>query len=170
MSFMQDAADEYQARLNAYTAGKDAVAMQREAPAIIASLIHRVSAEALTRCPANGGWSVRDILAHLADDELVSSWRYRQMLENSGVALGGFDQDQWARLGDYESWPPHEAFETFRLLRVANLRLFAKLTPDQWECHGGHAERGRITVAELARHMAGHDWNHMQQIRRLLDR
>jgi hypothetical protein len=32
-----------------------------------------------------------------------------------------------------------------------------------------HAERGRITVEDLARHMAAHDVNHIGQVRRLLD-
>jgi hypothetical protein len=53
-----------------------------------------------------------EIIAHLAEDELVSSWRYRQMIENSGCALSGFDQDEWARLGDYVSWKPADALQS----------------------------------------------------------
>jgi hypothetical protein len=56
----------------------------------------------------------------------------------------------------------------FRLLREANLRMLAKLTPDEWQRSGVHAERGRITVQDLARHTAGHDLNHIDQLRRLL--
>jgi hypothetical protein len=116
-----------------------------------------------------GKWSVRAILAHLAEDELVSSWRYRQMIEHSGANLLGFDQDEWARLGDYDSWTPREALEMFRLLREANLRMFVRLTAEEWQRWGIHAERGRITVEDLARHMAAHDVNHINQVRRLLE-
>jgi hypothetical protein len=35
-------------------------------------------------------------------------------------------------------------------------------------CFGIHAERGRITVRELATHMVGHDANHIAQIRKIL--
>jgi hypothetical protein len=42
------------------------------------------------------------------------------------------------------------------------------LSAEQWNCIGIHAERGRITVMELAAHMAGHDANHLEQIRRIL--
>ena len=90
------------------------------------------------------------------------------MIEHSGATLPGFDQDEWAKLGDYDSWPPREALEMFRLLREANLRMFARLTPEEWQRYGIHAERGRMTVADLARHMAGHDLNHIHQVRRLL--
>jgi hypothetical protein len=117
----------------------------------------------LSRRPAPGKWSVRA-------DELVSSWRYRQMIENSGVLLPGFDQDEWARPGDYDSWTPREALEMFRLLREANPRILATFTAEEWQRRGMHAERGRISVEDLARHIAGHDVNHINQVRRLLAR
>ena len=40
------------------------------------------------------------------------------------------------------------------------------LSTEQWERTGNHVERGRITVRELARHMAGHDINHLKQLER----
>src|SRR5262249_2400977 len=88
---------------------------QREAPAILAELIADVTEEGLTRPPAPGKWSIRAIIAHMAEDELASSWRYRQMIEHDGPLLLGFDQDQWARLGDYESWTVQDALGMFRL-------------------------------------------------------
>jgi hypothetical protein len=145
------------------------LAAQRVAPATLARLIEGVPEDRLGRRPSPEKWSVRAITAHMAEDELVSSWRYRQMIEADGVALAGFDQDKWAQLGDYDSWPTRDALEMFRLLREANLRMLDRLTPKEWQRHGIHSERGRITVADLARHMAGHDANHIAQIRRLLD-
>ena len=43
------------------------------------------------------------------------------MLENPGVALPSFDQEEWARRGEYAFWDIHEALEMFRLLREATL-------------------------------------------------
>ena len=160
----------YAARLQAYTEGKNPLAMQAEMPAILAELIRGVPQAKLTRSPAPGKWSVVEILAHLAEDELTSSWRYRQMLENDGVALAGFDQDLWAKLGNYSAWSGEEALGMFRLLREANLRMLRTLSPEQWDRCGVHAERGKITVRDLARHMAGHDRNHLDQVRRILSK
>ncbi len=164
-----ETADQYKARLDSYVRDRDPIAIQREAPHTLASLIEGAPDEMLGRRAAPGKWSVRAILAHLAEDELVGSWRYRQMIDHSGATLPGFDQDEWARLGDYDSWTPRAALEMFRLLREANLRMFARLTPEEWQRHGMHAERGRITVEDLSRHMAAHDVNHIEQVRRLLD-
>ncbi len=164
------AADEYKDRLAAYVKDKDPMAMQRDAPATLARLIERVPTETLKQSPAPGKWSIAAILAHLAEDELASSWRYRQMIENNGTPLSGFDQELWARLGDYDSWDPRVALEMFRLLREANLRMLTNLTPEEWQRFGMHSERGRMTVKDLAAQMAGHDMNHIEQVRRILAR
>ena len=161
---------DYQARLNAYTEGRDPIAMQRQAPLTLAELIDGVSEADLQARPAPGKWSVGEILAHLAEDEIATAWRYRQMIEHCGCDLAPFDQDQWAQLGNYASWNPREALELFRLLRTANLRMLGQLSVADWQKFGVHAERGNITVSDLARHMAGHDMHHIDQIRRILAR
>jgi hypothetical protein len=167
---MTETADEYKARFADYVEGKDVIAMQREAPQTLARLIAGVAESELKRRPAPGKWSVTEIVAHLAEDELTSSWRYRQMLEYENPGLPGFDQDLWAKLGEYAAWNLEEALAMFRLLREANLRLFARLTEQQWERGGVHAERGKTTVRDLCRHMAAHDINHIEQVRRILGR
>jgi uncharacterized damage-inducible protein DinB len=142
--------------------------MQREAPGILADLIEALPAEKLKQSPVPGKWSIGQILAHLAEAELVSSWRYRQMIEHSGAPLSAFDQAEWARLGAYDSRDPKESLALFRLLREANLRMFTNLTPEEWQRFGMHAERGRMTIKDLASQVAGHDMSHMDQVRQIL--
>ncbi len=165
---MTETIGQYRARLATYVEGKDPIVMQREAPDMIARLIDGVSQAKLQDHPEPGKWSVTEILMHLAEDELVSSWRYRQMLEHETPELAGFDQDLWARLGDYASWEPKAALVMFRLLRKGNVEMFARLTPEQWQRDGVHSERGKLTVRDLCRHMAAHDVNHIEQIREIL--
>jgi len=159
---------EYLKRISEIAKDKDPIELQRQSPQVLAELIAGASEEQLNTRPSQDKWSVAEILAHLAEDEIATAWRYRQMLEHSGVALGGFDQELWARVGDYGSRQPRESLELFRLLREVNVQLLQQLTPEQWECFGIHAERGRITIRNLATHMAGHDANHFEQIRKLL--
>jgi hypothetical protein len=146
----------------------DTIAAQRAAPATLAQVISGVPDDVLHRRPAPGKWSIVEIIAHLAEDELSSSWRYRQMIEHDGVALLGFDQELWARLGDYASWTARDALDMYRLLRLANVTLLSRLTAAEWDRSGVHAERGSMTVRSLAAHMAGHDRNHIEQIKRIL--
>lgn len=159
---------EYLARIREQAAGKDPLAAQAESPALIAELIANVPADQLTHRPAPGKWSVAEILAHLAEDEIASAWRYRQMVEHSGLDLAGFDQDLWASLGNYSVRDPQDSLTLYRLLRETNLHFLRALTPEQWDSFGMHAERGRLTVRELASHMVGHDTNHIRQIQNIL--
>ena len=163
---MPDTPD-YLTRIRGYASGKDPLEVQAETPNILAELIADVSKERLTKRPAPGKWSIGEILAHLAEDEIATAWRYRQMVEHSGIELAGFDQELWAKLGNYAARVPRESLALFRLLRGANLEFLKGLSAEQWDCFGIHAERGRITVRDLAAHMAGHDANHIEQIRRI---
>jgi uncharacterized damage-inducible protein DinB len=160
--------EQYQQRFASYVVGKDPLEMQRAAHGTLLRLIAGISDETLRHRPAPRKWSVLEILAHLAEDELTTSWRYRQMIELPGVTLMGFNQDLWAQLSDYASWSPQDALEMFRLLRESNLRLLSRLTPEQWNSPGHHSERGPISVRDLVSHMAAHDHNHILQIERIL--
>jgi DinB superfamily len=159
---------EYLNRIRDYAQGRDPLELQRRTATVLAELLAGASDEQLRTRPGEDKWSIAEILAHLADDEISSAWRYRQMVEHNGIELAGFDQNLWARMGDYGSRAPQESLELFRLLRKTNLQFLHQLAPEQWECFGMHVERGRITVKELAAHMAGHDANHVEQIRKIL--
>jgi hypothetical protein len=165
---MAEAADQYKTRLASYVENKDPLEMQRQAPRLLALLIDGVPRDTLAKRPDTGGWCVLEVLGHLADDEIVTSWRYRQIIERDGVSLAAFDQDKWVQLGDHASADPAELIETFRLLREANLRMLARLEPEEWDRTGVHEERGKATLREFVRHMAGHDRNHIDQIRAIL--
>jgi hypothetical protein len=161
---------EYLSRIREHAQGNDPLELQRQSPDILAELIASASDQQLLTRPSKDKWSVGEILAHLAEDEIATAWRYRQMVEHNGIELPGFDQDMWARLGNYRSRTPRESLALFQLLREANLDFLKQLAPEQWECFGIHAERGRITVRDLAVHMAGHDANHIEQVRKILNK
>ena len=54
------------------------------------------SVDELSRSADPSKWSVRQILAHLADAEIVAAWRFRSIMAADGVPLQPFDQDSWA--------------------------------------------------------------------------
>ena len=160
---------EYKARILKLMEGKDPVAVQRQTAPELEKLVAGVPAEKLSRRPTPDRWSANEVLAHLAEAEITSTWRYRQMLEHDGCSLPGFDQNLLTRLGSYASRKPEDSLTQFRLLRDANLQMFDQLTPEEWEKHGIHTERGRMTVRELAVQIAGHDINHLTQIKAILE-
>lgn len=85
-----------------------------------------------------------------------------------GTPIAAYDQDAWAASGHYEQRDPRGSLALFRALRDANLGLLESLTPEQWQQHGVHSERGPETIEQIVRMTAGHDINHLEQIERLL--
>ena len=118
--------------------------------------------------PAPEKWSAGEILAHLADSEIVVGWRLRQILGAPGTPIQAYDQDSWAAAGHYGKRDPRKSAEQFRVVREANLGLLKSLAPEQWKHHGMHAERGEETVERIVHMMAGHDINHTKQVERIL--
>lgn len=147
--------------------GKNAVAVQAHTAKKIARLITRLSRKQLGYRPAPGKWSIGEILAHLAETELVCGYRLRMILGKNGTPIQAFDQDVWAANGNYAKQDPQRSLQLFRALREYNLALLRSLTRAKWSQYGMHAERGRETVARVAQMFAGHDLNHLQQIAHL---
>jgi len=159
-----EAANAYKARILKYQDGADFLALLQAAPAKLATLIAGLSAAQLARRPATDKWSIQEIAAHLADDELVGAYRIRLILSAPGTEIQAFDQDVWARTGRYASIDTQASVEMFRTLRTANLALLRTLTTAEWELSGIHAERGAESVRDIAMYYAGHDLNHFKQI------
>ena len=160
---------EYKARILGLMEGKEPLEVLRATPGNLATLIANASGEDLRWRPGKDTWSVGEILAHLADAEVGAYWRYRQIIEHDGITLSPFGQDLWAELGHYSDRDPHESLELFRLLRAEDLKMLENLTQDQWQRRGVHAERGPMTVRDLAVQIAGHDLNHVAQVHRILN-
>src|SRR3954469_5994006 len=164
---MSETIEQYKTRIISNTEGKDPLDVQRQTAATLAALIKGRDAASLRRNPEPGKWSVTQIVAHLSETELAAAWRYRQMLEGAATNIIPYDQDLWEKLGDYANADLETSLELFRLLRERNLQLLDRLTPEQWEMFGIHGERGKESVRHLARMMAGHDVNHLEQVRKL---
>jgi hypothetical protein len=159
---------EYKARILSYVTGEDPLLMQAKAPGILASLVEGLSSEDLGRRPAPSKWSIREIVAHLADDELVGAYRIRLILSSPGTAIQAFDQGVWARTGRYSSTDVKESLVLYRTLRQQNLKLLYSLSAEEWDMFGVHAERGVESLRDIAMYFAGHDINHFRQIESIL--
>jgi hypothetical protein len=166
---MSETQAQYKARILRHVASREPLPLLTAAPATLAALLATVPPALWTRRPAPRKWSIQEIVAHLADDELVGAYRIRLILADPGTAIQAFDQDRWAETGRYAATDPWQALALFRALREANLALWHRLTPDEWERAGVHAERGVESIRDIATYYAGHDLNHFAQIQAILD-
>ena len=165
---MSETPQQYTQRILKHSEGHDPIKVQSATNKKLSGLTKGVSKAKLRKRPSSGQWSVVEILAHLADVELVVSWRMRSILGAPGSPVQAFDQDAWVISGHYEKRDPQKSLELHRVAREANLALLKSLSPEQWKHYGQHAERGQESIERLVRMIAGHDLNHLQQIERIL--
>ncbi|MGO9309410.1 MAG: DinB family protein [Spirochaetia bacterium] len=165
---MQETPQQYTRRILGYIEGKKPMEILAASPRQIARLVKGVSARKLSRRPAPDTWSVTEILAHLADSELVYGFRIRMILAASGTPIQGTDQEAWAKSSRYAKHDPALSLEAFRINRERMVRLLKSLPRESWHLYGMHSERGKETVTRVVEMLAGHDINHMKQIRERL--
>ena len=107
----------------------DPVQILEQTPAALRRLLDTVPPEAVGRPEAPGKWSIREVVQHLADSELVGGFRLRMVMAHDRPSLTGYDQDLWASRLRYSDVDVQDAVEQFTALRRANVRLWAGLQP-----------------------------------------
>ena len=146
---------------------RDPNAVLEGTPAHLTRLVARLTVEELSRPETPGKWSMRHVLRHLADSELVWGYRLRRVLAEDRPAIQGYDQDRWADGLHYELADVVETLDEFRAVRKGNLALLRALRPADRKRVGVHTERGEESVEHMIRMYAGHDLLHLNQLERI---
>ena len=148
--------------------GRDPMEVLRDTPILLAASLASATADVIARPEAPGKWSVGQVIAHLADSELVWGYRLRRVLAEDRPVLHGYDQDLWADRLDYPAADPHASLERFAVLRKSHLDLLTRFLPEANDRAGVHPERGEETIGHLISLYAGHDLAHLRQVARIL--
>ncbi len=136
-----------------------------ETPARIAAVTRDAEPARWAERPSAGVWAPVEVLAHLADAELVFALRLRLMLAADAPVLPALAQDGLAARAAYIAWPPALALARFTTRRAETSELLASCSAADLERTGTHPLRGTITVADLVALMLAHDTDHVAQIR-----
>lgn len=165
---MPETPQQYQARILSLGDAQDPWTVLRSTAARLREVVDRHPAELIAQRPGAGQWSIQEIIAHLADAEIVFAYRLRIMVATPGATIHAFDQNEWAAGVQYDRVDPASAVDQFEILRRHNLDLIERL-PDPEAAYGIHEERGRESAALFVRLYAGHDRNHLAQIDAILN-
>jgi hypothetical protein len=139
----------------------------RRGPEVLAMVLTGVYGEEEDFIPAPGKWSVRQIVAHIADAEMVGAHRMRQVIAEDNPTLVAYDQDKWTQNLDYGKRKPKQSLETFRRVRAENYELLKDLPPAAFQRTGNHTERGPVTLLNLVEGYAEHAESHARHLQEL---
>lgn len=141
----------------------------RRGPELVATHLTGAAGPELDFVPAPGKWSVRQIVAHLSDSEIVGSDRFRRVIAEENPTLMWFDQDAWTARLNYTRRKTSESLEMFRRLRTDNYELLKELPEALFARTGAHSQRGPMTLRDLLEGYAAHAEGHARQIREVRD-
>ena len=142
----------------------DPVYVMARTPDLVRKLIRGLTEKQLETKPAPGKWCIKEIVAHLADGEVVVGSRYRFVAAHDRPPLPSTDQDAFAeRLGPMNARGVDLA-DDFAMARAVNLGLLERLPAGAWDRIGVHEERGEESIRSIVATYAGHDRIHLTQI------
>ena len=138
-------------------------------PADLARLMRGQSDAALSRRPADGAWSAKEVVCHLRDaEEHLSGWMQMILAMQEPTLVESGTAARWAEDRQYHRQHAGAAWDAFGRRRDETLAMLRELAPAQWERGGRHARRERMTVNDLVSLIAWHDDNHLDQLARAL--
>lgn len=137
----------------------------RGGPELVANTIAGAADAELDFAPEPGKWSMRQIVAHLADTELVTAARFRRMIAEDRPRFEEFDQDAWATSLDYAKRQPSQSIETLTLIRGDSYALLKDVPEAAFERIGIHPRRGEMSVLQVVKLSADHVEKHSGHLR-----
>lgn len=123
-----------------------------------------IALPSLAKSYAPGKWSVRQILTHIADVELVLWWRFSRAAAEPGSAVEVFDQDLWVEA----LCVPGRSIEASRAgfigARALMIDMVRTLPDDVLMRSCVHPERGLVAAHEWVGYTVRHSAHHCEQV------
>jgi hypothetical protein len=142
------------------------IARYREGPTVVEQVTAGLGDEDLDHVPADGGWSAREVIHHLADSEMTSAIRLRRLLAEDSPVIQGYDEEEYARRLYYDSRPLGPSLAALRATRESTATILDLLSEQDWRRSGTHTESGKYSVEMWLEIYAEHAHDHAGQIER----
>ena len=134
-------------------------------PEKLRDAVRDLDATILNKRPPGEEWSIRDIVMHMTDAELVQAVRFRLALgSEEDVEIPVYDQELFKRRLHYLFRDVEVAMMTLDQVRFGNAELLQQLSKDTWQKTAIHPRDGRVTIATLLEKAVAHTAAHISQI------
>ena len=147
------------------------IAAIRRLPADAASAVKGLTDEQLDTPYRPGGWSIRQVVHHIADSHINAYIRMKLIVTEEHPTLKPYDQDIWSNLIDAATLPLDASLTLLEGLHARwSTFLDAIESEEEWSRTAYHPENGEVTLGSLLQSYAEHGEHHVEQIRDLCRR
>ncbi|MDX9856315.1 MAG: DinB family protein [candidate division Zixibacteria bacterium] len=160
-------AQAYMSAVDALVGDRDPLEILDRVYETLSSFFSGVAPARLMTPEREGKWSMRDVVDHMYDVELIYGYRTRMIVTSDAPQFLNMDQDAWVDQHWYRGVSLTELLSALDATRAINVAFLRSLTTDQKQRYGVHSKRGNETVAQLMVRWAGHDLLHYRQLERI---
>jgi hypothetical protein len=125
-------------------------------PENLRSAVSGLSGKQLDTPYRDGGWTVRQLVHHVADSHMNAYVRVRLALTEDWPVVKAYDEKLWAELADATTAPIDFSLEIVDAVHARWVILLRSLNESQWQHGYTHSENGRQSLAEA---VALYDWH-----------
>jgi hypothetical protein len=115
----------------------------------------------------DGGWTVQQLVHHIADSHMNCFVRVRLAITEDFPPIMPYDEKAWAKLNDSETAPIASSLDIIDGLHTRWVLLLQSLSNDDWQRGYRHPERGPMTVEMTTLVYAWHSRHHVAHITQL---
>ena len=109
---------------------------------------------------ADGKWSVKEVLGHVADAERVFSYRLTRIARGDRTPLAGFDENAWAEAAPHGRRPLSDVVNELIAVRRSTLALISSLDQPMLD-NTGVANNNPVSARAICWILAGHSQHHL---------
>jgi hypothetical protein len=140
------------------------IATIRAFPRHLADALAGLSDSQLDTPYREGGWTVRQVVHHLADSHMHAYLRMKLIAAEENPPLKPYDQDQWGAMPDSRTAPLGSSLSILTGLHERWALFLERLDQNAWERTGNHPERGVVTLESMLATYAEHGRKHIRHI------
>jgi len=141
-----------------------------EMPEKLRQAVEGLGLEQLNTPYRSGGWTLQQVVHHLADAEMNAYIRFKRGLTEEHPIAGTFREELWAELDDYKDTPIETSIILLEALHSRFVILLNRLKPSDFKRVVTSPTYGDMTLDEAVQRFSWHAQHHIAQITSLRDR
>jgi uncharacterized damage-inducible protein DinB len=149
---------------------REMIAQIEETPAKLREAVKGLSAEQVETPYRDGGWTVRQLVHHLADSHLNAYTRFKLALTEDEPTIKTYEQERWAETVDARTAPVEVSLALIEGLHHRWVMFLKGMSPADFARKFNHPEWGPLTVEKLLGMYAWHGRHHVAHITGLRER
>ena len=140
-------------------------------PALLELAVQHLDAPALHTPYREGGWTVQQVVHHMADSHMTAFIRLKIALTEDRPIVKTYKEDKWALLEDTKRLPINISLTLLHSLHLKWVKLYESLTEEEWNRVMIYPETQKeLSVWEQLGLYSWHGKHHLSQILNLKQR